>query len=140
MAILIHHRQVGTLAAELNPHHRVQPLSFVSHPGGMPAISRGLSGAIPPEHAHTNVPIPEGSQPWVIAPQCSFDRTHPPGWHPSGMHDLVRTVSGGVAPLNPRLMAFKPPAWCTFVLLPGQTDLIQVSWVILHARLVEHLD
>ena len=37
-------------------------LSGAGHPGGMPAIGRGLSGATPPDNVPANNPIPKGSQ------------------------------------------------------------------------------
>ena len=61
-------------------------------------------------------PVSRGSwnAPWWSAgdSRCWFNaRTTGRLWHPAGVRDVRGTGSGGVAALNPRLMAGSPPGW-----------------------------
>ena len=63
--------------------------------GGFTAISRGLSAATPPESESDVGSTPAGSQPELLA---------------SRWDAISRNVqTGGVASLNPRLIAENPP-------------------------------
>jgi hypothetical protein len=69
-------------------------------PAGVTEISRWLSAAIPPAlSGHSSHPGGMG------------ERDASKLWHPSGMHDCLRSASGGIAALNHRLIAFIAPGW-----------------------------
>ncbi len=69
------------------------------------AISRWLSEATPPESRPIKPSIPEGWQRVrPVAAILCFNAVIPPGWIP------FSTRTGGVASLNHRLLAGKPPA------------------------------
>src|SRR5665213_1572633 len=79
------------------------PIAF--HPGGMSAISRGLSAATPPERDRS-IFDPEGVIATLYLRTISLHSqtaaTPPGSW-------VCRSHSGGIAALNPRLMACIPP-------------------------------
>ena len=79
------------------------PLGFRLHPGGMPAISRGLRTAPPPVNAPRQTPIPEGSQPVRSIVNTSRLNAR---WHPFGM----RVVSGWMEIRWCRSCLAPPPA------------------------------
>jgi len=82
-------------------------LARASTPQGVPAISRGLSAAIPPVGVKANR-TPEGCQQtraWISA--LSNDDFLPIAATPAGSN-IAETDSGGIAALNPRLMAGTP--------------------------------
>jgi len=75
-------------------------------PGGLPAVSRGLSAATPPVGCDGNVPTPAGSQ--RALKHNVFINIQRNNCDPSRVGTLS-PLSGGVAALNPRLMAKTPP-------------------------------
>src|ERR1022692_3930288 len=76
-----------------------------SHPVGMSAISRGLSEAIPPERDRAIFPDPVG----VVAAMFCMKRSRSElAVTPMGSRKF-RSHSGGIAALDPRLMAGIPP-------------------------------
>ncbi len=76
-------------------------LSALSYPGGMPAISRWLSAATPPELRPSRFPHPGGMPAGVALGRNS---PHGPGFSaiPLGWGTERRLASGGVAALNHR--------------------------------------
>ena len=87
-------------------------------PGGLPAISRGLSEATPPEHKEYRASTPEWSQQSTAAKKFRHFPTavrmvlsgkwHPApdkkDYDPSRVDDPYRSLTGGVADAQ-------PPAW-----------------------------
>ncbi len=117
----LHHFYARSQAPILIGIHK--SLRVSQNPEGVQAISRGLSVATPPDGKPNKISTPEGSQ--------SFLRS--PGYHQSepGICGIFGKVSrflgrllrplwgrmrypistGGVATLNPRLMAGNPTGW-----------------------------
>ena len=64
--------------------------------GGLSAISRWLSAAIPPEDRRDTRPHP-GGMPAIRRHQIHASVRQPAFWHPSGMRSMGTTETGGVA-------------------------------------------
>ncbi len=77
-------------------------------------MSRGLSRAAPPERRPQSPPDPGeiAAAGGRVRTELAFSHAFPAGIPPGCAITTRRTVPGGVAPLNHRLMALKPPAWC----------------------------
>ena len=85
------------------------PGSRAATPTGVPGISRGLSEAIPPKLARRCRSTLEGSQFRRRNTAESEVAKYDLGcWHPSGVQCRIRILTGGIASLNPRLMAATP--------------------------------
>ena len=54
---------------------------------------------------------------WLVEGVGSRNATRT--WHPSGVRVVLRTESGGVASLNPRLMSGSPPGWLIQLTTPS---------------------
>ncbi len=78
--------------------------SIERHPGGMKSCSRWLSEAraTPPDRGSSKLPHPGGMPSWLVATTMAGT--------PAGVRNSGGTGSGGVASLNHRLQAVKPPA------------------------------
>jgi len=70
-------------------------------PGGIVAISRWLSGAIPPEGKKNDFDTPEGLQ-------QMGSKSHATCLHPFRVLIIMVQLSGGIASLNHRLMSVTP--------------------------------
>lgn len=89
--------------------HAEQIVAARGYPAGVAAISRGLSGAIPPVLSPNAILTPKGSQ------QCGCDAPPDPSCDPSGVVINSDDHVSGVAALNPRLIAAPPPGAMTVV-------------------------
>src|SRR5205807_1490179 len=85
-------------------------------PGGIAAISRGLSAATPPVRGISNcTSTPDGVAAPILArlSLTSKPSLEPRCWHPSGMQSRLRFTTGDIASLNPRPIAGTPAGVAT---------------------------
>jgi hypothetical protein len=94
----------------------IEPVSpeaggFRRQAGGLVAISRWLSEATPPEASDERQCIPEGCQREAGVRRDFGPDNSETGCDPSGIGLFAHVYSGGIAKLNPRLIAGIPTGW-----------------------------